>query len=118
MFRPHQLGLDEVTDHLVVEVLDGGPLDPFLDVLLLQTSTGVSTCTCTLLPPSRPAHLLRLQRQLDEDLLQLLVDKVDAELLKPVFLQENKVKLSPADPGGAGWSWVEPAQKNPALLAL
>lgn len=41
-------------------------------------------------PLPRPAHLLRLQRQLDEDLLQLLIDKVDAELLESVFLQGNK----------------------------
>lgn len=45
VIRSHQLGLDEVADHLVVEVLDGGPLDPLLDVLLLQSSTRVSTCT-------------------------------------------------------------------------
>lgn len=33
----HQFGLDEVTDHLVVEVLNGGPLDALLNILLLQT---------------------------------------------------------------------------------
>ena len=33
---PHQLGLDEVTHHLVVEVIDGGPADPLLDVLFLS----------------------------------------------------------------------------------
>ena len=32
----HQFGLDEVTDHLVVEVLDGRPFDSLLNVLLLQ----------------------------------------------------------------------------------
>ena len=36
---------------------------------------------------SRP-HLLCLHRQLNEDLLQLLVDKVDAELLEPVLLED------------------------------
>ena len=36
---------------------------------------------------SRP-HLLCLHCQLDEDLLQLLVDKVDAELLEPVLLED------------------------------
>lgn len=50
-------------------------------------------CKLLLLLPSGPAHLLRLQRQLDEDLLQLLVDKVDAELLESVFLQENTENL-------------------------
>lgn len=34
-------------------------------------------------------HLFRLQRELDEDLLQLLVDEVDAELLEAVSLQEK-----------------------------
>lgn len=32
-------------------------------------------------------HLFRLQRELDENLLQLLVDEVDAELLETVFLK-------------------------------
>ena len=32
-------------------------------------------------------YLLSLQSQLNEDLLQLLIDKVDAELLKPISLQ-------------------------------
>lgn len=41
-----------------------------------------------------PAHLLSLQGELDEDLLQLLVDKVDAELLKAVFLPGRKSVLS------------------------
>lgn len=36
--------------------------------------------------PSVPSHLLSFQGEFDEDLLQLLVDKVDAELLKAVFL--------------------------------
>ena len=47
--------LDEVADNLVVEVLDGCPLDLLSDVLLL----------------------LGLECELDEDLLQLLVDVVD-----------------------------------------
>ena len=53
-------GLDQVTDDLVVEVVDVLPLDAFPQVLLL----------------------LRLQGQLDEELLELLVTEVDAELLK------------------------------------
>lgn len=32
------------------------------------------------------AHLLRLQGELNENLLQLLVHKVDAELFKSIFL--------------------------------
>lgn len=35
-------------------------------------------------------YLLGLQRQLNEDLLQLLIHKVDAELLKSVFLKTFK----------------------------
>lgn len=32
----HQFGLDEVTDHLVVEIIDGGPFDPLLNVFFLH----------------------------------------------------------------------------------
>ena len=56
--------LDKVAHDLVVEVLDGRPLDLLRSVLLL----------------------LGLERELDEDLLQLLVDVVDAKLLKGVVL--------------------------------
>ena len=52
--------LNEVANDNVVEVLDGLPLDALAQVLLL----------------------LLLQRQLDEQLLQLLVTEVDAELLE------------------------------------
>ena len=46
---------------------------------------------------SRP-HLLCLHCQLDEDLLQLLVDKVDAELLEPVLLEDlEAVDVEDAD---------------------
>ena len=58
------LFFDEVADDLVVEVLDGRPLDLLADVLLL----------------------LSLEGELDEDLLELLVDVVDAELLEGVVL--------------------------------
>lgn len=51
---------DEVADDLVVEVRDGLPLNALLEVLLL----------------------LRLESQLDEQLLQLLVAVVYAELFK------------------------------------
>ena len=45
-----------------------------------------------------PHHLLGLHCQLDEDLLQLLVDKVDAELLEPVLLEDlEAVDVEDAD---------------------
>lgn len=53
-------GLDEVADDDVVEVLDRLPLDALPQVLLL----------------------FLLQSQLDEQLLQLLVTEVDAELFE------------------------------------
>ncbi len=56
--------LDEVAHNLVVEVLDWCPFDLLPDVLLL----------------------LGLQRELNEDLLQLLVDVIDAQLLERVIL--------------------------------
>lgn len=40
------------------------------------------------------SNLLSLQSQLNEDLLQFLVDKVDAELLKAVFLPGRGEKNS------------------------
>lgn len=52
--------LNQVADDDVVEVLDGLPLDALAQVFLL----------------------LLLQRQLDEQLLELLVAEVDAELLE------------------------------------
>lgn len=55
---------DEVTDDLVVEVLDRVPFDLFADVFFL----------------------LSFQGELDEDLLELLVDVVDAKLLEGVIL--------------------------------
>lgn len=58
--------LDQIADHLVVEVLHRDPLDALPAVLVL----------------------LGLQRQLDEQLLQLLVAEVDAELLEAVLLED------------------------------
>lgn len=52
--------LNEITDDLVVEVRDRLPLDALFEVLLL----------------------FRLESQLNEQLLQLLVAVVDAELFK------------------------------------
>jgi len=39
---------------------------------------------------SNETRLFRLECELDEDLLQLLVHKVDAELLEPVLLENLK----------------------------
>ena len=58
--------LDEVAYDLVIEVLDGRPFDLFPNVFFL----------------------LGLQRQFNEDLLQLLVDIVDAKLFERVILEE------------------------------
>lgn len=57
--------LNEIADDLVVEVFDFRPLNPLTNIFLL----------------------LGLESQLDENLLQLFVDVVDAELFKTVLLQ-------------------------------
>ena len=62
------LAFYQVTHDLVVEIIDRSPADTLLDILLL----------------------LRFQCQLNENLLQLLVDKVDAKLLKSIFLSQKK----------------------------
>lgn len=92
------LALDEITDNLVVEVVDLGPLDALLHVLLLQRDR--NTHRAQTRGPDRRGwrrrqdaetlYLLGLQRQLNEDLLQLLVHKVDAELFKSIFLQRRQ----------------------------
>ncbi len=61
---------DEVTDDLVVEVLDGSPLDLLVGVLLL----------------------FLLEGELDEDLLKLLVDVVDAELFERVVVKDLEIR--------------------------
>lgn len=62
------LRFNQVTDNLIIEVVYWGPVDSFLYILFLFC----------------------LQCQLNEDLLQLLVDKVDTELLKTIFLSIHK----------------------------
>ena len=57
--------LYQITDHFVVEIFDGGPFDLFSHIFFL----------------------FRLQSQLNEDLLQLFVDVVDAKLFKGVVLE-------------------------------
>lgn len=39
-------------------------------------------------------HLFSLQRELNKNLLQLLVHKVDAKLLKTILLKNKKVKVN------------------------
>ena len=65
---------NKVTDDLVVEVFDGRPFDLFPDVLLL----------------------LSLQGELDEDLLQFLIDVVDAKLLEGVVLVDSVLSKNPS----------------------
>lgn len=57
--------LDEIADDLVVEIFNLGPLNLLTNIFLL----------------------LGLESQLDENLLQLFVDVVYAELFKRVFLR-------------------------------
>lgn len=72
--------LNELADNGVVEVINGSPLDTLLQVLLL----------------------LRLEGELDENLLQLLVTVVDAKLLKGVLGQDLKtVNIEDTDDGAA-----------------
>ena len=63
-----RLALDQLAHSQVVEEVNLLPLDPLLLILLL----------------------LRLQSQFNEDLLQFLVDKVDAELFEAVLLKNLK----------------------------
>jgi hypothetical protein len=58
-------GFDQITTDLIVEELDRLPLDALSGIFVL----------------------LGLECQLNEDLLQLLVDVVDAQLLESIFLQ-------------------------------
>ncbi len=57
--------LNEIADNLVVEVFDFRPLDPLTNIFLL----------------------LGLESQLYENLLQLFVDVIDAELFERIFLE-------------------------------
>lgn len=57
--------LNQVADDLVVEVFDFRPLNPLPNIFLL----------------------LSLESQLDENLLQLFVDVINAELFERVFLE-------------------------------
>jgi hypothetical protein len=57
--------LNEIADDLVVEVFDLRPLNPLTNIFLL----------------------LGLESQLDENLLQLFVDIIDAKLFERIFLE-------------------------------
>ena len=83
--------------HLVIEVFNLLPLDSFLCIFFLGrtkslTNTENKFLAFPIIIISRP-HLLCLHCQLYEDLLQLLIDKVDAELLEAVLLED----LEPVD---------------------
>ena len=76
-----RLALDQLAHSQVVEEVNLLPLDPLLLILLL----------------------LRLQSQFNEDLLQFLVDKVDAELFEAVLLKNLKaVNIKNSDIEEAG----------------
>ena len=76
-----RLSLDQLAHSQVVEEVNLLPLDPLLLILLL----------------------LRLQSQFNEDLLQFLVDKVDAELFEAVLLKNLKaVNIKNSDIEEAG----------------
>ncbi len=66
--RRTHLWFNQIAADLIIKILNRFPLDALLLVLVL----------------------LGAQRQIDEDLLELLVHKVDAELLKAVFLRKDK----------------------------
>ena len=101
--------------HLVIEVLNLLPLDSFLRIFFLARTkiTNTNTENTFLAFPiiiisswqeQKPLtfpiifHLFSLHCQLYEDLLQLLVDKIDAELLEAVLLEDLKaVDVEDAD---------------------
>ena len=61
------LAFNEVTYNLVVEIVNRNPFNALLHILLLFS----------------------FQSQLNEDLLQFLIHKIDAELLKSIFLHHK-----------------------------
>lgn len=73
---PYRFGLDQVADDLVVEKVNRRPLDAFSIIF----------------------GLLGAQRELNENLLQLLVDVIDAKLLEPVFLESRQRSKMSAPP--------------------
>lgn len=66
--RIHYLVFNEVTYNLVVEIVNRNPFNALLHILLLFS----------------------FQSQFNEDLLQFLIHKIDAELLKSIFLHHKK----------------------------
>lgn len=88
--------LDEIADDLVVEVFDRSPLDTLLHVLLLQRQIRGQVKTLRVKTQDREKkrveehYLLSLQSQLNENLLQLLIHKVDAELFESIFLMKRE----------------------------
>ena len=97
--------------HLVIEIFDLLPLDSFLRIFFLRRPK-ITQNTFLAFPiiiisswqEQKPLtfpiifHLFSLHCQLYEDLLQLLVDKIDAELLEAVLLEDLKaVDVEDAD---------------------
>lgn len=89
---------NEITHNLVVEVLNGSPLDALLNILFLNGRTKKQGYAWKKRPDKSEAkkqqmemrknlHLFSFQSQFNKDLLQLLVDKIYAKLLKAVSLQ-------------------------------
>src|ERR1700676_1087017 len=88
------LFLDEITQDLVVEILDGCPLDLLPNVLFL----------------------LCLECQFNEDLLQLLVDIVYAKLLERIILKKMSTYTSAAI--GNGILRKSRSQKYPLMYSI
>ena len=85
--------LDQVAHNFVVEKVYVGPFDAFLLVFLLQINNWqlfADTDTNQILN----VYLFCLECELDEDLLQLLVDIVYAELFKAVLIEYFKPKIA------------------------
>ena len=95
--------------YLVIEVLNLLPFDPLLRILFLEETKIIEItliifilviCFSEFLRNNKSlvSHLLSLHCQLNEDLLKLLVDKVDAELLEAVLLEDlEAVDVEDAD---------------------
>lgn len=65
------LALNEFTDNFVVEIINWGPLDSLLNILFL----------------------LSFQCQFNEDLLKLLINKINTKLFKSIFLKYIRITI-------------------------
>lgn len=93
---------NEITHNLVVEVLNGSPLDALLNILFLRTKNkdtfgkkrpAKSDGKNQQMDTRKNLDLFSFQSQFNKDLLQLLVDKVYTKLLKAVSLQGESYKV-------------------------